>query len=73
LQDKEMIEKVTVDDAQRICDIYNHYIENTIITFEENPVSCKEMKTRIIEITSALPFFTYTENEEIIGYTYASK
>jgi len=68
-----MIRKVTFDDIQQICDIYNHYIQNTIITFEENPVSYKEMKKRIVEITSSLPFFVYTENEEIIGYAYASK
>jgi len=68
-----MIRKVTFDEIQQICDIYNHYIQNTIITFEENPVSYKEMKKRIVEITSCLPFFVYTENEEIIGYTYASK
>jgi len=64
-----MIREVTFDDIQQICDIYNHYIQNTIITFEENPVSYKEMKKRIVEITSSLPFFVYTENEEIIGYT----
>jgi len=68
-----MIKEVTFDNIQQICDIYNHYIQNTIITFEENPVSYKEMKKRIVEITSSLPFFVYTENEEIIGYTYASK
>lgn len=68
-----MIRKVTFDDIQQICDIYNHYIQKTIITFEESPVPCKEMKKRIVEITSSLPFFVYTENEEIIGYTYASK
>src|SRR5665648_1293377 len=68
-----MIRKVTFDDIEQICDIYNHYIQNTIITFEESPVSYKEMKKRIVDITSCLPFFVYTENEEIIGYTYASK
>ena len=68
-----MIRKATFDDAQQICDIYNYYIQKAIVTFEENPVSCKEMKTRIIEITSSLPLFVYTENEEIIGYAYASK
>ena len=68
-----MIKEVAFDDIQQICDIYNHYIQNTIITFEENPVSYKEMKKRIVEITSSLPFFVYTENEEIIGYTHASK
>jgi len=73
LQEEEMIKEVTFDNIQQICDIYNHYIQNTIITFEENPVSYKEMKKRIVEIISSLPFFVYTENEEIIGYTYASK
>ena len=42
LQEEEMIRKVTFDDIQQICDIYNHYIQNTIITFEENPVSLRQ-------------------------------
>jgi len=26
-------------DAARICEIYNHYVRETVITFEEEPVA----------------------------------
>ena len=68
-----MIRIVKIQDAKQICDIYNYYIENTIITFEEEPVSQNEMEKRIKEITISLPWFVYEERGQIIGYVYASK
>ncbi len=68
-----MIRTVKNNDIQQICDIYNYYIENTIITFEEKPVSQKEMKNRVIEITSSFPWLVYEEAGQVIGYAYASK
>lgn len=44
------IRKVKLEDARRICEIYNYYIENTAVTFETAPVSVEEMKGRISEI-----------------------
>jgi L-amino acid N-acyltransferase YncA len=34
-------------DFQEVCDIYNYYIEHTVITFEEEPVSKNIMSQRI--------------------------
>lgn len=68
-----MIRSVTNEDAKQICDIYNYFIKNTIITFEEDAVSQIEMEKRISEITASLPWFVYEENNQIIGYAYASK
>ncbi len=34
-----MIRNVRADDAPLICDIYNHYVLRTPITFEEIPVA----------------------------------
>lgn len=34
-------------DIPSICGIYNHYIANTVITFEETPVSVADMQQRI--------------------------
>ncbi len=39
-----MIRDVTIDDADAICDIYNHYIDNTTVTFEEEPVQVETMQ-----------------------------
>lgn len=37
--EKTLIRPVTIDDAEAIARIYNHYILNTIVTFEEQAVS----------------------------------
>jgi L-amino acid N-acyltransferase YncA len=66
-----MIRKATVEDAEAICTIYNHYIENTTISFEEHPVSVKEMQDRIIKITNSLPWLISENKERITGYAYA--
>lgn len=68
-----MIREVAEDDAKTICDIYNYYVENTIITFEEQKVSTTEMQKRIKEVTDSLPWLVYEENGIVVGYAYASK
>ena len=68
-----MIRSATVNDAKAICDIYNPYVQNTIITFEENPISIKEMQNRIIDKAKSLPWLVSEEHGNVIGFTYASK
>ena len=68
-----MIRTVKFDDIDQICNIYNYYVENTIITFEEKPVTYQEMEIRIKDITASFPWYVYEEKGKIIGYTYAGK
>ncbi len=49
-----MIRNAIIDDAKAICDIYNHYVQNTIVTFEEQPVSIEEMQNRIMDEIDSL-------------------
>ncbi|MDR1095921.1 MAG: GNAT family N-acetyltransferase, partial [Spirochaetaceae bacterium] len=67
-----MIRPVALQDAEAICAIYNYYVLNTIVTFEEEPVSVAEMETRIKNITKDqdLPWYVYEENGEITAYAY---
>lgn len=67
-----MIRPVQMNDASEICDIYNHYVTQTIITFEEAPVSINEMESRISDISSELPWLVFEEDQQVVGYTYAS-
>jgi L-amino acid N-acyltransferase YncA len=67
-----MLRSCTVDDAVRICDIYNHYVLETVITFEESVVSPTEMAQRILDVTSRLPWLVWERDSEILGYAYAS-
>lgn len=45
-----MIREATTDDAAAFCDIYNHYVASTVVTFEERPVSIGAMQRRIREV-----------------------
>lgn len=68
-----MIRDVTLADAERIAEIYNYYIEETIITFEYDPLTTDDMKSRISKIKDkGFPFFVYEEEGNILGYAYLS-
>jgi len=67
-----MIRPVNKLDAPSICKIYNYYIKNTIITFEEEEVSNVEMEKRIKENTKEFPWYVFEEKGEIVGYAYAT-
>lgn len=68
-----MLRLATPQDAPSIAEIYNHYVRETVITFEETEVSTEEIKTRIRSITSKYPWLVYEDNREIIGYAYATE
>jgi len=61
-------------DAESIARIYNHYVANTTITFEEEAVSTGEMADRIAEVaSSSLPWLVLEQDGQIAGYAYATK
>jgi len=69
-----VIRKAVAADADAICLIYNHYVTNTAITFEESPVLPFDMAARIDAITAAsLPWLVVEQNGSIVGFAYASK
>lgn len=68
-----MVRDATISDSDAIAAIYNHYVSNTVITFEETPVTAAEMASRIESVqASDLPWLVLTENDRIIGYAYAT-
>ncbi|MEY4730242.1 MAG: hypothetical protein RL020_1400 [Pseudomonadota bacterium] len=68
-----MIRPVEPRDVEAIAKIYNHYVLNTIITFEEIEVSTEEMSARIKQIQSAnMPWLVAEQNGVVVGYAYAS-
>lgn len=61
-------------DAADIASIYNPYVEATIITFEEEPVSAAEMALRIEAVRSdGLPWLVAERGGRIVGYAYAAQ
>jgi phosphinothricin acetyltransferase len=68
-----MIRSATIHDAFSICGIYNYYVNNTVITFEETPVSISEMEGRIRAVVSKYPWIVWEEEGEVLGYAYVNK
>lgn len=68
-----MIRNVQLSDAKRIAEIYNPYITDTIVTFEEVPVSEQDIAERIKQITAKnFPYIVYEDNGVVVGYAYLS-
>jgi L-amino acid N-acyltransferase YncA len=69
-----MIRPAVMGDTEAIARIYNHYILNTIVTFEEQPVAAIEMAERIkaVELVS-FPWLVLEQAGQVVGYAYASK
>jgi L-amino acid N-acyltransferase YncA len=69
-----MIRRATSDDAAAVAAIYNYYVTNTTVTFEEESVTAGEMARRMDEINAAkLPWLLATEADRVLGYAYANK
>ena len=68
-----MIRNVHPKDSEEIANIYNYYINNTIVTFEESQVMPDDIKEQILLVTQKLPWIVYEEGNKIIGYAYASE
>ncbi|PHQ57526.1 MAG: phosphinothricin acetyltransferase [Lutibacter sp.] len=68
-----MIRSVKLEDAFKICEIYNHYVLNSVVTFEETPVEEGEMRKKIKALSSKLPWIVYEDGDQILGFAYASE
>jgi phosphinothricin acetyltransferase len=67
-----MIRPVQVADAQALADLYNPYIRDTIITFEEEPITAEDMTERIEKVTASYPWIVWEEAGVVRGYAYGS-
>ncbi|MBP1625850.1 MAG: N-acetyltransferase family protein [Holophagaceae bacterium] len=67
-----MIRPATLADAAAIAAIYNPYITDTVITFEEEAVSVEEMEGRIRKVSATFPWIVWEEEGQVLGYAYAS-
>ena len=70
-----MIRNATPGDADALARIYNQYVLDTTVTFEETAVSETEMAARIAEIqTAGLPWLVAEDDAGLVlGHAYASK
>lgn len=68
-----MIRTVGKQDASDIASIYNHYINHSIVTFDEYEVSIEKMEKRIETRDQKYPWLVYEVDGKIIGYAYGSE
>lgn len=69
-----MIRAAEPADAAAIAAIYNHYVTETIVTFEEQPIAPGEMARRMAEVSSeSLPWLVAEDAGLAVGYAYATK
>ncbi|MEM1294510.1 MAG: arsinothricin resistance N-acetyltransferase ArsN1 family B [Verrucomicrobiota bacterium] len=66
-----MIRPAKPQDYEAIRDIYNYYIAETIVTFEEELVTTDEIASRVEETTASFPWLVAEEDGKITGYAYA--
>jgi L-amino acid N-acyltransferase YncA len=68
------VRDAAADDAGAIVAIYNHFVANTTISFEEEPVSAAAMQLRMTDVTAGgLPWIVAEIDGKVAGYAYATK
>jgi len=69
-----MIRPVQLFDADQIAEIYNYYVTETVITFEEDPVTGDGYRIRIQDVLQqGMPWLVAELDGKITGYAYAGK
>ena len=61
----------TMEDAERILEIYDYYVRNTAITFEYDTPSLDEFKRRMKKTMQRYPYLVILKDGRIEGYAYA--
>lgn len=72
-RERLIIRDAVPGDADAIAAIYNHYVLQTPISFEEDAVCAGEMAQRMRDVQQKLlPWLVGEENGVVIGYAYAT-
>jgi len=73
-QSQPTVRPATVADAEAVASIYNHYVTNTIVTFEEEPIPVPDMARRMEQVAAAsLDWLVAELDRRVIGYAYAGR
>ncbi len=59
-------------DAAKLCDLYNHFVRETVVTFEEALVAERDMAQRIEATVARLPWLVWEQEGGIAGYACAT-
>ena len=67
-----MIRRVRAEDAACLCDLYNHFVETSIVTFDEERLTEVTFQAKIGDVSERHPWFVYDLNGTPKGYALAS-
>lgn len=68
------VRQVRPVDANTISEIYNYYVMETTVTFEETAITPADIQSRIHDVElSSLPWLVGEEEDRIAGYAYAKR
>ena len=65
------VRNATMEDAERILEIYDYYVKNTAITFEYETPSLDEFKDRMEKTMQCYPYLVILKDDHVEGYAYA--
>ena len=65
------IRSANPNDAEAIASIYGPYVRDTSISFETEPPSAEEMRSRIVATLSGHPYLVAERGGAVIGYAYS--
>ncbi len=68
-----MIRAFQKEDTLQLLEIYNYYVLNSIVTFDDVPLSFETFSKKVNSINSEYPFIVFEENEKILGFAYGSR
>jgi len=59
-------------DAAAIAAIYDPFVRESVVTFEEEPVDAATMADRIGTVTASFPWWVLCLDDDVVGYAYAT-
>ena len=65
-----MIRTASLNDSERLLEIYAYYVANTAVSFEYDVPSLEEFRTRIENTLRKYPYLVLEEDGVIRGYAY---
>jgi L-amino acid N-acyltransferase YncA len=68
-----MIRQFKPSDLNPMREIYNHYVENTLLTFDEVALTETEFSDKLSPVLSKFPCMVYEKEGKVMGFAYATE
>lgn len=68
-----MIRQFKPSDLNPMREIYNHYVENTLVTFDEVALNEQEFADKLNPVIHKYPCFVYEKEGQVLGFSYATE